>query len=130
MPTMLDLLGVPLPPGLQGVSHAQALRERGAVEDRPLFFVSADTGRFAVRDSGWKLIHDPREGTSELYSLERDPYERRNVAAERPGRAEEILRKLEAWLDALPRPYTATTASAVTLDDETIRELKALGYVR
>lgn len=45
-----------------------------------------------IRPDGANVSGDP-----ELYDLARDPFEKRNLAAERPDRVAELTRKLDAW---------------------------------
>ncbi|MHC4573955.1 MAG: sulfatase-like hydrolase/transferase [Planctomycetota bacterium] len=51
-------------------------------------------GRSAVRHGDWKLIVDGKEKSVELYNLAEDPYEKHDLASERP----EQVDKLEALL--------------------------------
>jgi uncharacterized sulfatase len=53
-----------------------------------------------IIDFPWKLIvpHSPaQKGPIELYHLERDPHEKKNLAEAQPERVEELTRKLDAW---------------------------------
>ncbi len=49
-----------------------------------------------VRRGAWKLIV-PVKGKAELYDLARDPFEKRDLAAEQPGRVNELIAALDAW---------------------------------
>jgi len=128
MPTVLELVDVPFPPNLQGRSLAGVLRGGPPPPERAQFFVSEHTGRLAILDGSWKLVYSPGNGTSELYDLARDPHELDDVAGQHPQRVARLVRELETWINALPRPAEVETAPEATLDEETIRELQALGY--
>lgn len=87
-PTILDLLGQPLPEGLDGQSLAPLLRgEAGAAErfaKRDLAF-----GRPLYGMERWGVLHDQMkwsttEGREALYDLRKDPRERSNLLIEDP----------------------------------------------
>ena len=81
-----------------------------------------------------KYIRNQVSGTEELYDLESDPYERRSLAAQSPGRlklARHRLDKLEARFRNLRRRYgVPEELVAPDLDGATRQQLRALGYVR
>jgi arylsulfatase A len=54
----------------------------------------------AVREGDWKLIHNLEKDTRELYDLKNDPGETKDLAAQQPGRTEELVAKLERHLTA------------------------------
>jgi len=98
-PTLIEIAGGTVPAGLHGKSFLPLLRENGpALRDAFLIEHFSDTvfprtklmGYQAVRTEGWKYIHYvDLPGCDELYDLNRDPYEMRNLIAE-PGRAAEL----------------------------------------
>jgi len=126
MPTALDILGIPAPPGLDGVS----LRGDGGpvpLEER-LSYLETYTPWYGfqwsplrgLRSDGWKYIEAPR---SELYDLAADPREATNVLATR-------ARKGNDWRRALAEIGVERGASTETeMDAETIEKLRSLGYV-
>lgn len=79
-PTLVDLCGLPPPPGgLDGQSLRSVLRE----PDRPTGRAVVTTfygEHFSVRDQRWRYLRY-RDNTEELYDLEGDPNEFRNLAA-------------------------------------------------
>jgi arylsulfatase A-like enzyme len=98
MPTILELMGIDAPEGLDGVSLLNSLRTGEAPPDRPQY--SAYSGnptvgdiRRAVITRRYKYIHDP-EDAPELYDLEVEPLEMRNVAADPEHR--DAVRELHA----------------------------------
>jgi arylsulfatase len=80
LPTVLDLAGIAPPEGAQGLSLRPLLygREPGAAFSRDIFSESGVGGK-AVRSGKWKLIWAP--GRAELYDLESDPGEKKDLAA-------------------------------------------------
>lgn len=130
-PTVLDTVGLPLPAQLDGVSllRSDSIAPRTLLaESYPTaFFVSLHprfhrVERAAIRWP-YKLIVDTR-GKRELYNLESDPAETRNLYAEHPAIAASLLAELERRLAVRRR------APAFRPDAETLRRLKSLGYTQ
>ncbi|MFQ5791363.1 MAG: sulfatase, partial [Acidobacteriota bacterium] len=98
MPTVLDLLQVPVPREVQGESLRPALA--GEPFDRPAYtesYVPLVNFHWSplrgLRYQGWKYIEAPRP---ELYDLSRDPDEEDNRFEAEPERAASLRRKLFA----------------------------------
>ncbi len=73
-----------------------------------------------------KLIWSSK-GESELYDLQQDPLETRNLAAERQGDVRRLEARLQEWLASFK--HADVDEGAKELDEETHRRLRALGYV-
>ena len=115
LPTTLAACGLDVPGSLPGVNllDAEAVRSRGAVcgaiYDHDIRSMTDPVAslrhRWMVKD-GWKLIlpYAPRlpDEEAELYHLALDPHEAVDLAADRPGRVEELTAALDAWWT--PRP--------------------------
>lgn len=98
MPTILDLVGLPLPRFVQGRSLLPLLSGRDSVADRVAVSTLADDSQTAVISAqGWKLIANLAGGPRELYYLPGDPDERLNVAALYPDRVAALAQRLEMW---------------------------------
>lgn len=111
LPTFAEVAGQPAPEGVDGVSLTPALESR-KMPRRPLFWhyphYHHSTPAGAIRQGRWKLIEFFEDGKLELYDLESDIGETRNLAAEMPARAERLHRKLAEWRQeihaAMPTP--------------------------
>lgn len=93
MPTIFDLLGLPLPPGTEGMStlplirgQAGGFREHAFAETTPAGWQALekdDRQMYCVRTQDWKLILNTdagrRQSRWELYCLREDPLELSNV---------------------------------------------------
>ena len=92
---MLDLLGLPSHPGLQGVSliakEPDPLRSRYLVAQTPL------AHQYAVVRGRHKLLYDVRHDKVMLVDLESDPGEQQSLVHENPALTAELLRRLGTW---------------------------------
>jgi arylsulfatase A-like enzyme len=92
----------PRPQGRDGVSLVPLLRGR-SIRPRPLFWhyphygnqQSAPSG--AVREGRWKLVEWFEDQRLELFDVEKDPGERRNVAREHRAVTERMQKLLATW---------------------------------
>ncbi len=114
MPTVLDLLGVPVTPRvkdqMRGRSLVPALRGE-PLEARDVFsetdYRAYTYKRSIVTADGWKLICTLESKTRELYDLTADPGEKQNRAAGDPQRADELERRLFAHFKSIGHDLTA-----------------------
>ena len=100
-PTLLGLASVDVPRSMRG-RDLRALAV-GRVSDAGPVFSAVLTKRMALR---WphKLIADLRFNLFELYDLEADPSERKNLANRDTQKLEEMRGLAYAWLDSLENP--------------------------
>jgi arylsulfatase A-like enzyme len=105
-PTLCELAGIPIPPSVEGVSFAGALRGIRDGARQSLYFAYEHFQR-SVRDDRFKLIEYAVGGkrTTQLFDLHNDPYEMENLAG-RPAAAKtleglrsELFRWKNAWED-------------------------------
>jgi arylsulfatase A-like enzyme len=88
-------------------------------------------------DMAWALHTDTEmlvyvpEGEHELYDTTTDPYATKNIAGERPERVAELVKQIEALHEKHAARAAAIGAGRTEpLDDRTIEDLEALGYVQ
>jgi arylsulfatase A-like enzyme/Flp pilus assembly protein TadD len=130
LPTVLDLVGVDIPAGVQGRSLAPALVRGATLEPRPLYAetlsprLSHRWGELrALVFDGRKYVFGPRP---ELFDLAADPRELSNLVASEPEEASAMQRRLASFIRDnaaadLPPPAEP--------DEETKQRLFALGYL-
>ena len=84
--TMEDLVAFPQPYGLRALMDTLRLRE-------------AEGRRKMIRTEEWKYVHDPMGDEDELYNLQEDPWELRNVANDpaRAGTLHDLRLRLLDW---------------------------------
>jgi arylsulfatase A-like enzyme len=107
-PTILDVLGLPIEPGMTGRSLLPLAEEGSGVSRGATDVIHATENTWmkkrALRTHTWKLIV-PLEipdlhGNSdvELYDLVDDPGEMRNVAVQRPEVVAELRARMDSWV--------------------------------
>jgi len=138
VPTVLELLGVTAPPGLDGRALTPLVRGEDApprtayadainlydlnaklLDERP------DDGLlYCAMDREWKLIHRPHlEGRDELYHLPTDPTEQTNRIGQDADQAQRLLGVLRAADPFVTRPF------GPGLDPVILERLRSLGYI-
>jgi len=103
LPTFCDVASAPLPEQpIDGVSLVPLLEDADATLDReaiyfhyPHYHHSRPAG--AIRAGDFKLIEFFDDGSLELYNLEEDLGETKNLTAEKPGLAAKLQKQLAAW---------------------------------
>ncbi len=101
LPTIAELTGASKPAGLDGLSQFPALSGRSCPVHE-YFYWEFHEGRFAqaVRHGNWKGVRTNAGQPLELYDLQSDIGEQRNVAGERP----EVVQELEDYLKTARTP--------------------------
>lgn len=144
LPTLLPLLGLPAPDGLEldgrnllpWITGAEPLRERPLAYasnrafdrhhgDRGYRLREQDFIR-SVRSLRYKLIQYPGvdEDYFELYDLQQDPGEQENLANLHPELRDGLRQALDRWQGTVPGEGPATD-----LSPEDVENLRALGYL-
>jgi arylsulfatase A-like enzyme len=135
-PTVLDFLGLPAERSFQGMSlmslidpervraEAGGTRPEHPTREKPAFSINHRSKM--VRFGGWKYIEVEDDlGTEELYDLVNDPGETKNAVLTETAKAAELRALLREWDASVP----VIRSESYKLDDESVRALRALGYV-
>lgn len=110
-PTLCAVLGVKLPSQVDGVDLSPVWRgEVASVRDS--IFTSFRDLMKAVRTDRWKLIRYPKIDHTQLFDLQSDPGETRNLATEpaQSGRIAELTTLLERWQERVGDTHPLTVA--------------------
>lgn len=128
MPTILSLLGVDKPAGLDGRDLTSPIPpDRALYSDTLEGYVQFGMAPLiALFDGNFKYIHGP---SPELYDLTADPYEMKNVIDQHPKIASKLSDEIKGMVgeDVNASLFEAPTEE---LDAQTRAKLEALGYVR
>jgi len=130
-PTILDLIGIPIPTGLQGQSLKPLMDGDVPRGERTLF---AEFDRVAaplksITRAGWKFIASPDNMKAGLlFDLRSDPGETNNLFAANPAMAAQMIQGLQEWMDA-NRQFEAPKGS-IHLTAEQEKILKSVGYLK
>ncbi len=128
LPTVLDILKLRVPAGIQGRSLLAAVDGR-----RPAVTTDAYSETYYPAQFGWSTLRSLRRSQvkfiqapkPELYEIARDPAELRNVQAQKPSLRAEMEKRLAQLAGTGREPTSAT----MILSREERDRLAALGYV-
>ena len=131
LPTILDLMRVPAPAGIQGVSLVPLLRGGDLSRPEETFAerrrYEAAEEVFSVRSARWKYIVSSPGGEA-LYDLAGDPGELKDVAKDRPDEVRRFRERLDRWKSRIPEAADEKGRGGLR---EGVRErLEALGYMQ
>ena len=128
LPTLLAAAQLPVPEDLDGQSLLPLVTGRSDREAGPAYQESYGPRLWwgaqeilGVRTGPWLYVRAPRP---ELYNVEDDPAETVNLAAERPAELERLQDLLRGMI-----PEGDPLAHRASVDPETARKLRALGYL-
>lgn len=115
-PTLVELAGIPARDDLEGLSLAPQLKDAATKRERPAI-TSHNQGNHGIRSERWRYIHYA-DGSEELYDMQADPEEWRNLAG-KPGHAA-VIAEHKKWLPKVDLPPAPNSAHRVlTYDKET-----------
>jgi arylsulfatase A-like enzyme len=126
-PTLLQLLGVRIPSSFMGRSLSPLLSGDHTWAEYAFSQTANLSGRrlFSIRSRKWKLIIDAENNREELFDLEHDSGENKNLARSNGKVVAEYLAKLNEVMSVDSSGYPPNRV----LDPEAIRRLRALGYI-
>ena len=140
--TVLDLLGLPVPPSFRGVSWAAALRGGGRPAERAVCYQAhrgavkgnseSDRARskglleVGIITGGRKEILNVNNNVRQLFDLAEDPRELHTLVAPSSTPSPELIQCVGEISDGLGSLDRLTTKK---LDKGTVEQLRALGYL-
>ncbi len=127
MPTLLELVGAPVPSPIHGRSLVPMIEGR---EQRPGRAISESPlwgRRIAVATPEYRLIRSLK-GDVELYAYRDDPLEQNNLADRLTGVVDELIAASQRW-EKMVAAHRFDTEDVQEFDPDAIEQLKALGYL-
>ena len=124
MPTVLDLLGIPVNRGAQGTSLKKLIDGEPGAEGSPYAYSQAGKDKWSVRTVEYKLIADGEK--YELYDLRKDPGETANIASKNSQKVYELAQKYSMFRNQISD--VPDKDNRIELTDEMKRKLKETGY--
>jgi len=133
VPTILHMLGIPIPNEVQGQSLLPMLLGKGGDDEERYAYSETYYPRYrfgwselkSLRNSQFKYIEAPKP---ELYDLIRDPRESRNILSSNPRIAERFKQKLTE-ISNLYSAKGVEQKGPQKMDEESLQKLMALGYL-
>jgi arylsulfatase A-like enzyme/Tfp pilus assembly protein PilF len=132
LPSLLQILGLPVPSGTQGRSFLPALLGRAPRADRSVYAESfypryhyGWSQLRSLRSRHFKFIEAPGP---ELYDIVADPGETNDLSRVRPELLARFRREIQSRRE-LNVDDAAAQAMPARLDSETMEKLMALGYI-
>ena len=130
MPTLLALAEAPVPPDIDGESLMPLIEGTGESDRRLAISESPFYGRrvaFTTRDH--RMLVSLKTKETELYAYREDRQEANDISEDVPRVAYRLRRGAIRWNQAM-KDRSREAAERNDLKDETIQQLKALGYLR
>ena len=139
LPTILEIALLPPHPKAQGRSLLPLINRYKSFLNRSLWqvfhpFKKDSNTSYAEYDSpdtcsiisdGYQMIYNLKSHSFQLFNLKADPLAKENIAKDRNGISERLLSKFKEIYSATP----SYKASIINLDEETRKQLEALGYL-
>ena len=129
MPSVLDMLNIPVPTDIQGLSllpYIEGKKKQDLSSYIESFYPRENYGwseLVGLIDEDWKFIKAPKQ---ELYNLKQDPREEINLIRDEIKVAKEKKDKLETIIEDSTSPLIADKR---TMTPEEMERLRSLGYV-
>ncbi len=148
-PTVLGLIGLPVPPTFQGFDWSGVLL-RGATAPRKKTWHQAHRGAVLSRDEAHHArrrgllevavidgaakemlrVEKPESPEVRLFDLATDPGETRGEVSRKKARGKKPSSDLERWLAEVRAGLAASDDLPAEVDPESVERLRALGYVQ
>ena len=128
MPTLLDLLKIPIPHQAQGESLAGFINGQGPLPLREYVF-GRIMDKSSIRSKEWLLVLEDNElDPKQLYDLRADPGQQNNVYSKHQDIALELEFKLREWEKSLPSYRDQEYSFSPEIDKITQERIRKTGY--
>ena len=125
LPTLFDLIGIPIPENIDGRSLKPLFQ--GETWDERILFVHSQRienprkGKsISVMHSDYRLVNN-----EELYAIKEDPGQERNIADAYPDLVNQLSESYDAWWSSLEEVFDEYVYIGVGYDEEPVTQLTA-----
>jgi len=125
-PTILDLIGIAIPHHAQGKSLLPLINNENNPHHREYVFGHLPNDKLSIRSKDWKYILRGNR-KKELYHIQSDPGEQRNIYRKNIDFASKLELELLKWEISLPS-YKIQSSFLPHIDKETQEKIKKTGY--
>jgi len=131
MPTLVELSGAEAPAGVQGASLMPVINGTATPPYIAFGEGQGGGGQSFVGLAGFRAVTTGDDGMVEFFNTAADPLELTDIAESEADKLAKLTGDLEAW----SKMITATSLDPelrtdAALDDETLKQLKSLGYIQ
>lgn len=128
-PTLVDIFDTPKV-RVEGMDQLQGTSLFGNRRDKVVFIENSALDRVKIVEGEWSYIHHFRKRKGELYHLMDDPFEKNDLADEKPNVVRRMvklfMKKIEKWRQLSEAMGAETSA----FDEKTRDKLRSLGYIK
>jgi len=124
--TLYDLLGLPnIGSGRSLVKVSQGEGGGSPVYAEAMLYGHTER---SLQDGGFKLIHDYKDDSWQLYEVASDPKNKNDISANHPGQVAKMRKQLESLHGSLWQACTTCDHQSAE-SEENLEALRALGYI-
>ena len=95
MPTLAEFAGAKLPQNVDGISFKPLLNGKKQNTDNRILYWEFPGQQVAIRKGKWKAVSVKKNTDLELYDIEKDPFEKNNLAQKYPKIVEKLKHEIQ-----------------------------------
>ncbi|NLO71185.1 MAG: sulfatase-like hydrolase/transferase [Porphyromonadaceae bacterium] len=95
MPTLAELTGSKTPINIDGISILPLLKGEKMNTDNRILYWEFPNQQVAIRKGKWKAVSVKKNADLELYDMEKDPFEKNNLAQQYPKIVDELKSEID-----------------------------------